>query len=272
MNLKHLQGEIFFNGPIQGKKVLENTFIILEGIGCHSEKKLWQEGILTWEDFLISPIPFFSLSRKKAYDTHLSTAQENLEKNNSSYFSCCLHPSEHWRAYEPWKENACFLDIETTGFYHGITMVGIYSQKGYTHFVKGINLEKETLQAELEQYSMVVTFYGRAFDIPFIQRELGITLSVPHFDLCFAGRKIGLRGGLKKVEKKVGICRDEDIQGLNGFDAVQLWRAYEKGDEQSLDTLIRYNEADTVNLEVLANIIYEKLKERTFISCSCSTE
>jgi uncharacterized protein YprB with RNaseH-like and TPR domain len=230
---------------------------------------LWQEGILTWEDFLISPaIPSLSDSRKKKYDNHLAMAQSHLEKNDSSYFSRYLHPSEHWRAYEPWKDNACFLDIETTGFYHGITMVGIYSQKGYTHFVRGINLEKETLQAELEQYNMLITFYGKAFDMPFIERELGIKTEVPHYDLCFAGRKIGLRGGLKKVEQKLGICRDRDIQGLNGFDAVRLWRAYERGDEQSLETLIRYNRADTVNLRILADIIYEKLKQRTFLSCS----
>jgi hypothetical protein len=249
--------------------VLEHTFIILQGIGCQTERKLWQEGILTWEDFLVSPtISSMSHSRKKTYDIHLSNAQDHLEKNDSSYFSQYLHPSEHWRAYEAWRDNACFLDIETTGFYHGITMVGIYSHKGYHQFVRGINLEKETLQAELEQYSVLITFYGKAFDMPFIQRELGITTHIPHYDLCFAGRKIGLRGGLKKVERKLGICRDQDIQGLSGFDAVRLWRSYEKGDEQSLETLIRYNRADTVNLRILADIIYERLKQRTFLSCS----
>ena len=249
--------------------MLENTFIILRGIGCRTEKKLWQKGILTWEDFLTSStIPWISLPRKDEYDVHISRALENLKNNNSRYFSRCLHPSEHWRTYETWKENACFLDIETTGFYHGITMVGIYSAHGYTPFVKGINLERNTLQEEIEQYSMLVTFYGKAFDLPFIERELGITIHVPHLDLCFAGRKIGLHGGLKKVERKLGISREEDIQGLDGFDAVRLWRAYERGDDLSLDTLIRYNRADTVNLEVLADIIFAKLKEKTFLSCS----
>jgi hypothetical protein len=253
--------------------VLENTFIILQGIGRRTEKKLWQEGILTWEDFLTaSPIPWISSARKDEYDIHISKAQENLEKNNSCYFSRCLHPSEHWRTYETWKGNACFLDIETTGFYHGITMVGIYSRHGYTHHVRGINLERKALQEEIEQYSMLVTFYGRAFDLPFIERELGIRTNIPHLDLCFAGRKIGLHGGLKKVERKLGISREEDIRGLDGFDAVRLWRAYEKGDDQSLDTLIKYNRADTVNLKVLADIMYEKLKEKTFLSCSLVQE
>ncbi|MBU7016384.1 MAG: ribonuclease H-like domain-containing protein [Theionarchaea archaeon] len=247
--------------------MIEHTFIILQGIGSITERKLWQEGVLTWEDFISTRrIRRISSERKRNYDNTLMKAAVNLENGNSAYFSRCLDAKEHWRLYEKWKDEACFLDIETKGLQHGITVVGIYSKEGYTHYVRGINLIRESLEEELNKYSMLVTFYGRAFDMPFIERELGIRVDSPHLDLCFAGKKIGLKGGLKNVEQHIGIEREGDIKGLNGFDAVQLWNDYKRGDKDALNTLIRYNEADTVNLKILADFIYDTLKEKTFLS------
>ncbi|MBU6998217.1 MAG: ribonuclease H-like domain-containing protein [Theionarchaea archaeon] len=246
--------------------MIENTFILLDGIGDVTERNLWQSEVVTWDDFLSRRgIEKMSAVRKKKYDRQLMKAQGKLESGNSSYFSHKLHYKEHWRLYEKWENETCFLDIETTGFYHGITMVGIYSCDGYRSFVRGINLEKDMLAEELRKYKILVTFYGRAFDMPFIERELGITVDIPHIDLCFTGKKIGLKGGLKKVEVQVGISREEDICGLNGLDAVRLWNQYMRGDEESLDLLIRYNEADTVNLKTLADIMYSRLREETFL-------
>lgn len=248
--------------------MIEHTFIILRGIGSITERTLWQKGILTWDDFASRrKIKRMSQERKRKYNRQLVTARENLEDENPSYFSQCLHPREHWRLYDTWREKACFLDIETTGLYHGITVVGIYSREGYTYYVRGIDLEGETLQKELEKYKILVTFYGRAFDVPFIEREFDISVDMPHVDLCFAGRSLGIKGGLKKIEKMMGIEREEDICGLDGFDAIRLWRAYKKGDDTALDMLIKYNMADTVNLKTLADMICSKLKEKTFLSC-----
>lgn len=251
--------------------MIENTFIILKGIGAVTERKLWQKDILTWEDFVSTRrIKRISSERKRKYNGELMEAKESLEKGDSAYFCQCLDVREHWRLYERLKDEACFLDIETTGFYHGITVVGLYAQGEYRCFVKGIDLDKETLEEELGKYKMLVTFFGRAFDMPFIEREFGITVDVPHLDLCFAGKKAGLKGGLKKVEQEVGIEREEDICGLDGYDAVRLWREYKQGDGIALDMLIEYNMADTVNLKGLADIIYERLKEKTFLSCQVS--
>ena len=47
---------------------------------------------------------------------------------------------------------------------------------------------------------------------------------------------------------------------MDGADAVRLWKLWERhGDRDALDILTEYNRADTVNLETIADIIYERL-------------
>jgi len=82
------------------------------------------------------------------------------------------------------------------------------------------------------------------------------------FDVCFAARRLGLRGGLKNIELELGFPREYNIQGLNGWDAVHLWRAWQAGDEDAGAKLCQYNEADVKNLEILANHIYEEFLQR----------
>ena len=62
--------------------------------------------------------------------------------------------------------------------------------------------------------------------------------------------KKNLKGGLKAVEKKLGINRK--LKGVDGCMAVQLWYDYvNNNDEAALQTLLDYNEEDVVNLRVL---------------------
>jgi uncharacterized protein YprB with RNaseH-like and TPR domain len=82
-------------------------------------------------------------------------------------------------------------------------------------------------------------------------------------DLCFALRDIGYKGGLKKIEKQLGISRGDDTDGLTGLDAVRLWRQHQLGIESALERLIAYNREDVVNLETISEIAYKGLKGKT---------
>ena len=82
--------------------------------------------------------------------------------------------------------------------------------------------------------------------------KLGIDLAglVKHTDLMYDCWKKDLKGGLKVVERILGI--DRKLQGVDGYMAVQLWWKYANhNDRRALRTLLDYNKEDVVNLKVL---------------------
>lgn len=250
--------------------MLTSTFTILEGVGEKTERRLWRAGLLTWQDFLeVRDAPGISLDRKGFYNEELHQAAGELERRNSRYFLEKLERREQWRLYKNFKKEAVFLDIETAGLSPDsseLTVVGLYDGERIRALVKGIDLSEDTLAEELSRYKMLITFYGTAFDLPFLLRQFPrLDLRLPHFDLCFAGRRVGLKGGLKGVEKQLGIGRDEEVQGLDGYDAVRLWYAYKSGSFEALELLLKYNEADTSSLPYIAEEVYRRLREATGI-------
>jgi len=251
--------------------MIKNTFSLLQGIGEKLERRLWKNGILSWEDFIAAnSIDFLSSERKIMYNSHLSEALQNLIDGRSNYFFRTLRHTEHWRLYQAFRNNAVALDIETDGnpANHGgsVTIVGLYDGFDYLPLVRGQNLTSERLAQELAQYNYIITFFGSVFDLPFLRETLNLTIQIPHFDLCFSGKKTGLKGGLKIVEETLGIYRDESVKGFDGFDAVRLWNSAQKGNSEALELLLAYNRCDTANLFPLADIIFERLVAQTGIT------
>jgi uncharacterized protein YprB with RNaseH-like and TPR domain len=161
---------------------------------------------------------------------------ENLSKEKLCYY------------YFSYPDKVLFLDIETQG--------------AYRPFIKGLNLHRAF--EFLSGIPIWVTFNGENFDIPFIKAKFP-ELSTPHvhIDLFQLTRAIGLKGGLKRIEKALGIARK--TEGMNGYDAVKLWRRWEEfGDKSALRTLIFYNREDVVNLkrimEHVGRLILEEAK------------
>ena len=244
--------------------MIRRTLSFLPGIGARFERHIWREGAVTWDDFLAKKhIRGISPDRKSMFDTGVSCAISALENSDSGYFVSRLHHAEHWRLFNEFRNNSVCLDIETTGTfpgYNAVTIVGLYDCYGMKTFIQGKNLDQGILTEVLSQYKLLITFAGHSFDVPFLKKCFpGFSINLPHFDLCPAGHRLGLKGGLKKVEAYLGIGRGEDITGMSGYDAVILWNRYIHGDNRALDLLVRYNEADTKNLLTLAEIFYERL-------------
>ncbi|MDA8169706.1 MAG: ribonuclease H-like domain-containing protein [Nitrospiraceae bacterium] len=250
--------------------MIRNTFSMLNGIGERLERRLWKHGILRWGDFLgASSIGFVSQPRKEIYDRHLAEAERRLSHGDSDFFAQSLRQREHWRLYEIFKGEALCLDIETNGWQPAaggyVTVVGLYDGYDYRAYVKGNGLNAGTLEKEFSNYRYLITFFGSGFDMPFLKQSLGVSFHGAHFDLCFGARKLGLNGGLKRLEETLGIARDESVKGMDGYDAVKLWRHAKHGSRDALDLLVAYNRQDTVNLCAMAGIIYGKMKEQTGI-------
>lgn len=247
--------------------MLQSTFLFLQGIGESTERLWWEEGIATWDAFLEkSTVPRISTHRKIQYDVEIQKAGIQWKAQNSRFFAQMLKARDHWRLFPNFRSHAAFLDIETNGLplpNGEITIVGIYGKGTMTTLVQGENLSGERLQAELASYHLLVTFFGSGFDLPFLKAKYpDLMLDHPHIDLCFAARRLGLRGGLKAIEMEVGCHRPASLDGLTGWDAVRLWEEWIQGQSASRDLLIRYNEADCKNLEPLADLVYNRLVER----------
>ena len=81
--------------------MITSTFCLFAGIGCATERRLWQEGITTWSHFLAaSSIPRLSAARKALYDETLSEAHTQYVQDNARYFGVALPQREQWRLYE----------------------------------------------------------------------------------------------------------------------------------------------------------------------------
>lgn len=251
--------------------MIRNTFSILNGIGERLERHLWRDGILTWDDFIGSgDIEFISPDRKSMFDESLSVATDKLDRRDATFFAKTVKRREHWRFFEHFRDDAVCLDIETSGFQPErggyVTVVGIYDGYEWRALVAGENLTAENLNKELSGYKCLITFYGASFDIPFLLKTLpGVRFDIPHFDLCHASKRLGISGGLKRLEASLGIERDESVKGMDGYDAVRLWELAKRGDDEARRLLMLYNREDTVNLMQIADILYRRLKQSTGI-------
>lgn len=154
-----------------------------------------------------------------------------------------------------------YLDIETTGLspnFCDLTVIGVYLDDGdneVTQFV-GEEICSSKLSDILKKVDTVYTYNGARFDLPFIKGklQLDITSHCQHEDLMYTCWQRNLRGGLKAVERQLGIKRKN--ADIDGYVAVQLWQNYqENGCAASLNKLLEYNKEDVLNLKEIKRIL-----------------
>lgn len=247
--------------------MIKKSFIFLDKVGAQSERNIWSQGIRSWEQFLgVDQVKGVSNKRKGHYDRKIKTARRELYDYNSEYFTDILPKSETWRLFDFFKDDVVYLDIETSGYYGDITVIGLFDGYDTKTMVKGQNLSKKLLKDAFLGKKLLVTFNGQSFDIPVINRYFkGVIPKIPHLDLRFPLAKLGYSGGLKAIEKKFGIKRPDEISDCSGEDAVYLWQMYnQSGDKKFLNRLVKYNEEDIVNLQPLAKFVSKGMKKFCF--------
>lgn len=237
--------------------MIRNSFVFLDGIRSGKERRLWERGIKDWQDFLrAKAIQGIAPAKKGHFDRRLQEAQQALLDGNSPHFLGKLPAKEMWRLYEHFRDECCFLDIETDQFGR-IVLVGISDYYTTKAFVHGANLEKEFLEKELQKYKLVITFNGAAFDLPKLRKQFGVQIAIPHIDLKPLCAKVGLAGGLKDVEIRLNLRRPLELYES----PVELWEAFQALEEKEyLDRLIAYNAEDVENLKAVMEHVYKELR------------
>ncbi len=247
--------------------MLRATFLHLPGIGPATETDLWRSGVRDWQELLprtralgLGPAPIERLAQEVA------ASESALAGRDAGWFGRRLPAREHWRLYPEFARETAFLDIETTGLspYAGIvTVVGVHGDGRTRSFIAGEDLEE--LPAYLRRFQLLVTFNGSRFDLPFLEVALPHLVPPPvHIDLRFLLYRIGQAGGLKRIEERLAIGDRSGVEGVGGLDAVRLWQEYRRGSAAALERLVRYNRADTVNLEPLLAHAVRELASRLF--------
>jgi uncharacterized protein YprB with RNaseH-like and TPR domain len=162
-----------------------------------------------------------------------------------------LPASQSWRLFADFRASCAYLDIETTGMGPAdvITTIALYDGRSIRTYIRGRNLPD--FVRDVAAYSLLVTYNGKCFDVPIIERCLGCRLPQAHIDLRHVLASLGVRGGLKSCERQLGLVRP-GLEDVDGFVAVLLWRRWKRrGDAKALEALLAYNVQDTVNLEAL---------------------
>jgi uncharacterized protein YprB with RNaseH-like and TPR domain len=242
---------------------IENSFIPVRGVGPKTERKLWDNGVMHWSDFSGDVV---GETRAERIDSFIETARRRLDQREMAFFEHTVPDAEHWRLYENCREETCFLDIETTGldrYSERVTTVSLHQAGETRTLVRGQDLTADRLRSALGDASLLVTFNGRRFDVPFLEASFDCSIELPHADLMSMCREIDCSGGLDEVERAFGIERDRP--DISGRDAVHLWYRYERdGDDDALETLIEYNREDTENMRPLMDQVCDQLDRRYF--------
>lgn len=246
--------------------MLKNTFIHIPGIGSKIEQRFWDSGIHGWDDFTQNCPIRLSQSKMDTVASYLEESKQNLKFSNPNYFSDLLPSNQQWRYFPEFMDSSVYLDIETTGLESWgniITTIALYDGASIYYYINGQNLND--FPNDIRKYKFIVTYNGKTFDVPFIERYFSIKLDHAHIDLRYILASLGYRGGLKSCETQMGINRG-DLKDIDGFFAVLLWHNYKRtGNQKALETLLAYNIQDVLTLENLMMIAYNmRIKDTPF--------
>ncbi|MEJ5187131.1 MAG: ribonuclease H-like domain-containing protein [Candidatus Geothermincolales bacterium] len=140
-----------------------------------------------------------------------------------------------------------YLDVETDR--NGrLTVIGLYHKQAGIVQLVGDEISRKNLLSALPASGRLFTYNGHCFDLRCIRCQLGLNLRemFHSVDLRWICHERGLTGGLKAVERALGIRRE--LPDMDGYRAMVLWEEYRRGDLEALWKLLLYNREDVMNL------------------------
>jgi len=243
---------------------IENSFIAAEGVGETTERRLWQNGVTHWDEF--DPAHVGEKTGENV-ESYINEARHALDDGDTATLARGLPSGSLWRLYENVADATCFFDIETTGLdaaTNDVTTVSFHRGGDTTTLVQGEDLTRDALAEEFAQSDLLVSFNGKRFDAPFLETNFDLGIETPHLDLMYLCKQLGLSGGLKSIERDLGVAR-EGVEDVDGREAVRLWKRYDQHeDDAALERLVKYNRLDTQNLQTILDLVADELHEDVF--------
>jgi len=279
----------------------DQTFAFVRGISTRIETALWTSGVLDHRCF----IEHFNEQERQdsviARDQVVRVRQAlNLDAKMSEAERWSATPARHrWRLLERWASQSTALDFECdrTG---APTVMGVaQDEEQFTAYVDeevvrwwlagaaeqlpgrwtqtgpssglldGLPVRLASFDqapAELDLHGLILVFGGRKFDVAMLRKVFDAhPIPERYADLLDVSRQGKYRGGLKAVERSLGIRRATRIADLRGRDAISLWDRVSSGGDQAywaFADLIAYNRADTVNLFLLRDRLLLAMSDR----------
>ena len=219
--------------------MLTRTFLHIPGINPKREREIWSDGLISWEHMLRSR-DLFDDGPLPAMEQAITLSRKKLAEGDTRWFEQALGADESWRLGADFDDGRiAYLDIETDGAEStqlregddapgGTTVCAVWDGIEARVFLRNRDLDQ--IPQYLSKYKVLCTFNGKAFDIPYLEGRFGKDFFPgAHLDLRPICAAVGLKGGLKKIEKQIGIERPADIRRYTGYDAVKLWGAYRRG-------------------------------------------
>ncbi len=256
--------------------MLTSSFIFSKGMSEELERALWAHGLTSWELLRRHPeegTVVLGSARCQRLLESVESAQKALAGRDLAWFRSTWPPRSRslarlWQGFCP-PERIALVDIETTGLtpgYDQITVIGLADHATARAFVAGRpqpgDEALDAFRLAIRSYDLVVTFNGTSFDLPFIERhfrDASFHIEQPHLDLMLFARSLGLGGGLKDMEKQLGIVRPQELQGMVGTEAIELWgRWRQKGELAAYQRLVSYCKTDCSNLAQFAQRLYRR--------------
>lgn len=179
-------------------------------------------------------------------------------------------------ATQDWASRTVFFDIETTGLSGGAGTVAFLVGCGWFEdeafrvrqwLMLGPAGERPLLDAlgrTMEEASLLVTFNGRTFDVPFMEtrwafhRQATPTDDLPHFDMLPAARRLWKRRdddtscSLTALERSLlGFHRAGDVPGFEI--PVRYFQFLRTGDPSLIDGVLEHNRLDLISLAAVTS-------------------
>jgi len=245
--------------------MLERSFVMIPGIGLGRERRLWELGITDFDAFIDAEwLP--GISRNRLHDFHRGAeeARRRVRLGDVRWICKALPKREIWRILAMRDKRIAALDIECARRGNTWTPVVVsvcLKGKECVTLIRGENLYWDKLSRLLDETDILLTYNGSSYDLPVLARHGFRVDRCVHLDLARFSRMLGLTGGLKCLEKRIGITRPRELEYSTESQASYLWDLWEKkGNKRAIDLLVEYNRQDAESLIPLADIMYRMLR------------